>query len=212
MKKKKNITVAVIVVCVLCLGGFIAQRYFNWPVDSDQTSGDIAKSSRFSRKTAGEGVSNMQELLLNDEEYRNNLVVAYVLMQSRAQQFDALVEMSVKAAGEIKDFDDVLKDMKSVKPMVSNVCSSMETAANDLNAALGGENREDLTQNTNNAALAYATLQKQNSLADRFIETADNYLRKSSADDGLKLVRDQWLEYQRMTALLNQDTKSKEEL
>ena len=212
MKKKRNITVAVIVVCVLCLGGFIAQRYCNWSVDNDQTSGDIAKSSRFSRKTVDGGVSNMQELLANDKEYRNNLVVAHTVMQARANQFDALVDMSVEVAGDISDFDAILKDMKAVKPMVKNVCSSMESAGADLNAALGGETRNDLNQNTNNAAVAYSTLQKQNELADRFIEAVDKYVKNSKADDRLKLVRDQWVDYQLMTAALNKDTKATQKL
>ena len=212
MKKKRNITVAVIVVCVLCLGGFIAQRYCNWSVDNDQTSGDIAKSSRFSRKTVDGGVSNMQELLANDKEYRNNLVVAHTVMQARANQFDALVDMSVEVAGDISDFDAILKDMKAVKPMVKNVCSSMASAGADLNAALGGETRHDLNQTTNNAALAYNTLQKQNELADRFIEAVDKYVKKSKADDRLKLVRDQWVDYQLMTAALNKDTKASQKL
>ena len=212
MKKKRNITVTVIVVCVLCLGGFIAQRYCNWSVDNDQTSGDIAKSSRFSRKTVDGGVSNMQELLANDKEYRNNLVVAHTVMQARANQFDALVDMSVEVAGDISDFDAILKDMKAVKPMVKNVCSSMASAGADLNAALGGETRHDLNQTTNNAALAYNTLQKQNELADRFIEAVDKYVKKSKADDRLKLVRDQWVDYQLMTAALNKDTKASQKL
>lgn len=154
----------------------------------------------------------MQELLANDKEYRNNLVVAHTVMQARANQFDALVDMSVEVAGDISDFDAILKDMKAVKPMVKNVCSSMESAGADLNAALGGETRNDLNQNTNNAAVAYSTLQKQNELADRFIEAVDKYVKNSKADDRLKLVRDQWVDYQLMTAALNKDTKATQKL
>ena len=56
---------------------------------------------------------------------------------------------------------------------------------------------------TINASLAYTTLQKQNNLATRFIETTDKYLETAQGDDKLKLVRDQWLEYQQMTAALD---------
>jgi hypothetical protein len=120
--------------------------------------------------------------------------------------------MSEEVAGGIPEFAPVLKDMKAVRPMVENVCASMDQAGADLNAALGGETPKDLAQNTTNAALAYTTLQKQNSLATRFIDTADEYLTKADADDRLKFVRDQWVEYQQLTAILDKDEEAAAEL
>ena len=212
MKQKKSLLIIVVSVIAVCVLGFIASKVFNWPVNADQTSGNVAKSSRFSRKTAEEAASNMQELLLSDEGYKNGLVAAYLVMKTRAQQFGALVDMSEEVAGGIPEFKSVLKDMKAVRPMVENVCVSMDKAGEDLNAALGGETPKDLAQNTTNAALAYTTLQKQNSLATRFIDTADAYLAKAEADSRLKFVRDQWVEYQQLTAALENDEKAAEEL
>lgn len=204
MKKKSAIILAS--VAALCLLGVGLSFVFDWNVDSDKAGGNIAKSTRFSRKTAVDGLSNMQELLENDESFKNGMVVTYLVMNTRAKEFSALVEMSEQAAGGIDVFAPVLKDMKAALPMVRNVCASMEAAGKDLDAALGGGNAKELAQNTNNAALAYSTLQKQNSLADRFIETADNYFAaEGKADAKLAFVRDQWLEYQRLTAALNQD-------
>ena len=59
--------------------------------------------------------------------------------------------------------------------------------------------------NAINAALADTTLQKKNKLADRFIETTDKYLEGAEGDDRLKFVRDQWVDYQKMTAALDGD-------
>ena len=81
-----------------------------------------------------------------------------------------------------------------------------------MNAALDGKECPDLAQSTINASLAYTTLQKQNNLANRFIETTDKYLETAQGDDQLKLVRDQWLEYQQMTAALDGDKTSAEAL
>ena len=212
MKQKKSLLIIVVSVVAVCLLGVIASQVFDWPVNADQTSGNVAKSSRFSRKTAQEAASNMQELLLSDEGYKNGLVAAYLVMKTRAQQFGALADMSEEVAGGIPEFASVLKDMKAVRPMVENVCASMDKAGKDLNDALGGETPKDLAQNTTNAALAYTTLQKQNSLATRFIDTADAYLAKAEADSRLKFVRDQWVEYQQLTAALENDEKAAEEL
>ena len=192
--------------------GFAISYFVEWPIDYNNASGDIAKSSRFSRQLADAGVSNMQELLQNDEEFKNGLVTAYLVMKTRTDQFNALVDMSVEVASGISEFESVLKDMKETQPMINNVCASVEAAGNDLNSALGGETANDLEQNTSNAALAYSTLQKQNNLADQFIEVADNYLKKEDGNDRLKFVRDQWLDYQQVTAALDQNEQLAQEL
>lgn len=212
MKQKKSIIIVLVSVVAVCLLGFVAAKVFNWPVDINNTSGNVAKSSRFSRKTTTEDSNNMKELLLNDEDYKNGIVAAYLVMKTRAQQFDALVDMSNEVAGNIKEFASVLKDMKAAQPMIANVCETMEKAGQDLNSALGGEEAKNLAQNTTNAALAYTTLQKQNGLATRFIDTADAYLAGNAGEDRLKFVRDQWVEYQQLTAILEKDEKAAAEM
>ena len=211
MKSKKGIVV-IVAVAVVCTAGLILSQLVDWTVSARDAGGDIAKSSRFSRKTAAESLTNMEELIANDEGYKNGITVACVVMQTRAAQLAALVDMSNEAAGDIPAFADVLKDMNAVRGMAENVNAQLAEAGADLNAVLGGESRPELTQHTINASLAYTNLQKQNKLADRFIETADQYLKTAEADDQLKLVRDQWEEYQLATAALEGDEEAAEKL
>ncbi len=211
MKSKKGIIILSTVV-LACAVGFIVSPLVDWPVDIDNASGDIAKSSRFARKTAAESLTNMEELIANDEDFKNNMSAIYVVMQTRALQFASLVNMSNEVAGNIPAYADVLKDMNAASEMVKNAGAQIAAAGADLEAALAGESRPDLTQNTINASLAYSTLQKQNKLATRFIETTDKYLETSEADDQLKFVRDQWVNYQQVTAALEGDEKAVEEL
>ena len=208
MKKKTVIILgSVVVVC-----GLFSSLFVDWPVDFSEAGGDIAKANRFSREQASEKLTNMEELLQNDSAFKDGIVAAQVVMQTRAVQFASLVDMSNEVAGGIPAFAEVLKDMNAASEMVENVNNSLAEAGGDLNAALGGEERPDLAQNTINASLAYTTLQKQNKLATRFIETTDKYLETAKADDQLKFVRDQWLEYQQMTAALEGDKESAEAL
>ena len=209
MKKKGIIILSVVSVIVL---GFLASCLFDWPVDTDSASGNIAKSSRFSRKTSTESIANMEELLRNDEEYRNGVVMAYSLMQTRAMQFSALVDMSNQVAGSIPEFEGVLKDMNDAVPIITNVSESLAAAGEDLNCALEGEPCKNLEQNTINASLAYSTLQKQNEIANRFIATTDKYQQKAKGSDELKFVRDQWMDYQKMTAALEGNEKAGKQL
>ena len=196
----------------VCALGLILSQLVDWPVSANNAGGDIAKSSRFSRKTAAESLTNMEELIANDEGYKNGITVAYVVMQTRAAQFAELVDLSNEAAGDIPAFAGVLKDMNVVRGMAENVNAQLAEAGEDLNAVLGGESRPELTQHTINASLAYTNLQKQNKLADRFIETADQYLKTAEADDQLRLVRDRWEEYQLATAALEGDEAAAERL
>ena len=210
MKKKSIIILSsVIAICGL---GWVSSHVIDWPVDLSDASGDIAKAAKFSREEVSKDLTNMEELLQTDSAFRDDIVVAQVVMQTRAAQFGTLVDMSNEVAGNIPAFAEVLKEMNASREMVDNVASSLAESAEKLNAALSGEECPDLAQSTINASLAYTTLQKQNNLANRFIETTDKYLETAQGDDKLKLVRDQWLDYQQMTAALEGDKASAEAL
>ena len=210
MKNKKVFIIAACIIVVAAVG-VILSPMVDWPVDSDKSSGDIGKAERFSREET-EPISNMQELLQNDSAYKDGIVVSYVVMQTRAQQFDALVEMTNEAAGSVKEFADVLAQLNANREMIGNVCEQLKTAGDNLEAVLAGKDCPEVEQNTINAALAYTTLQKQNQLAKKFIEVADSYLKENDGTDQLKLVRDSWVDYQQMTAALDGDEKAADEL
>ena len=211
MKNNKGIIILASVVGV-CAAAYALSRIIDWPVDSEKAGGNIAKSSRFSRKTEAEGLSNMEELLASDPSFKNGIVASHMVMQTRALHFGALVDMSNEVAKDIPAYAGVLQDMNQARDIVNNVCASLDAAGKDLNAALDGEKCPELAQNTINASLAYTTLQKQNKLADQFIDITDRYLQNNDADDRLKFVRDQWVDYQQMTAALENDIKRAEEL
>ena len=209
--KKKSIIILCSVAAVWAIG-LVTSRFVDWPVNSNDTSGDIAKAARFSREQASEKLSNMEELLKTDSAYKDGIVAAQVVMQTRAAQFGTLVDLSNEVAGNIPAFAEVLKEMNANREVVNNVTNSLVESADNLNAALDGEESPKLAQSTINASLAYTTLQKQNKLATRFIETTDKYLETAQGNDQLKFVRDQWLEYQQMTAALEGDKASAEAL
>ena len=210
MKKKSTIILgSVVAVCALCL---VLSQFIDWPINFNEADGDIAKSDKFSRKQDTEKLTNMEELLQADSAFKDGMVAAQVVMQARAIQFGSLADMSNEVAGNIPAFAEVLKDMNATNEVVTNVNNSLMESGDNLNAALDGKECPDLAQKTINASLAYTTLQKQNSLATRFIETTDKYLETNQGDDRLKFVRDQWLEYQQTTAALEGDKASAEAL
>lgn len=211
MKTKKG-SILLISAAAIIVAGVLLSIFANWPVDRSGARGDIAKASRFSRQTAAESLSNLEELIRSDEDYKNAVVVSYVVMQMRAEQFGTLVDMSNEVAGEIPAFAGVLGKMNEVREMADNACATLAEAGESLEAILGGESRPEVGQQTNNAALAYLALQKQNKLATQFIDTADNYLAANEGSDELKFARDQWLEYQQATASLEGDSKLEKKL
>ena len=192
-------------VAALCTMGLMASQHIDWAVNYSDASGDIAKSERFSLRQSVEKLTNMEELIQNDSAYKDGIVTAYVVMQTRAIQFGSLVDMSNEVAGDIPEFAEVLNDMNEARKTVTNVNNALTQAGEDLNAALNGEECPDLTQNTINASLAYTTLQRQNKLANHFIEITDKYLETAEGDDRLKFVRDQWVDYQTQSCNLSQE-------
>ena len=209
--KKKGIIILCSVIA-LCAIGLVSSHFIDWPVDLNDADGDIAKAAKFSREQASEKLTNMEELLQTDSAFKDGIVAAQVVMQTRAIQFASLVDMSYEVAGDIPAYADVLKDMKASLEVVTNANNSLAEAVGDLNAALEGKECPDLEQNTINGAMAYTTLQKQNKLANRFIEVTDKYLETAQGNDRLKFVRDQWLEYQQMTAALEGNKENAEAL
>lgn len=206
MKKKKTIILASLI--ALCAIGLLSSFLFSWPVSTESASGNIGKVSRFSRKVVTEPIDNMEELLRTDEDYKSSIVLAYSVMYSRAVQFGTLVDMSNQAAGGIPEFEGILQEMNDNVPVFANVANALVDAGKDLNTVLSDMPCPEVSQSTMNAALSYTTLQKQNGLADRFIETTDKYVKLTEAPEELMLVRDLWVDYQQMTAALEGDKKA----
>ena len=207
---KKKLTIIVCSVLAVLVVGLLVNHFFNWPINTNDASGDISKASRFSREMESEKLTNMEELLKNDTTFKEGIVLAQVVMQTRAAQFGTLVDMSNEVAGNIPDFAEVLKEMNATLEMVNNVVNSLIKSGQDLDNALSGKECANLEQTTINASLAYTTLQKQNKLANKFIETTDKYLKTAEGSDVLKFVRDQWVDYQKMTAALEGDKDAAE--
>ena len=83
---KKRLIIILGCVAALLVAGALSSHYLNWPVDSDEASGDIGKATRFSREMESEGLSNMEELLKTDSAFKDGIVAAQVIMQTRAAQ------------------------------------------------------------------------------------------------------------------------------
>lgn len=206
MKKKNTIILASLI--ALCAIGLLSSFLFSWPVSTESAHGNVGKVSRFSRKVVTEPIDNMEELLRTDEDYKSSIVLAYSVMYSRAVQFGTLVDMSNQAAGGIPEFEGILQEMNDMAPVFTNVANALVDAGKDLNTVLSDMPCPEVSQSTMNAALSYTTLQKQNGLADRFIETTDKYVKLTEAPEELMLVRDLWVDYQQMTAALEGDKKA----
>ena len=200
MKKKTLIILSVVAAVVVA--GFVLTNLINWPVDVSKTEGDIGKVARFSHEADYEKLTNMEELLKTDSAYQENILMAYAVMQTRAAQFASLVDLSNQVAGKIPEYAPLIQKMNEVGRMVNNVNAQLKETGKNLDDALGGRECPELTQNAINTMLAYTQLQKQNALANQFIETTDKYLANAKGSDQLKLVRDQWVDYQKLTAAL----------
>lgn len=211
---KKKTLIILCVAAVVVVAGLVSSNLIHWPVDASKAEGDIGKVARFSREADAEKLTNMEELLRTDSDYQEAMVMSYALMQLRSEQFASLVDMSNQVAGKIPEYAPLIQKMNGIGKMVNNVNAQLNDVGKQMEKALSGEECPELTQNTINASLAYTQLQKQNALADQFIETTDKYLANAKGSDQLKLVRDQWVDYQKLTAAIEdnkEDAKALDE-
>ena len=128
----------------------------------------------------------MEELLKTDSAFKDGIVAAQVIMQTRAVQFGSLVDMSNEVAGDIPAFAKVLKDMNDTREMVENVTNSLIESGQNLDAALGGEECADLEQTTINASLAYTNVMSsaQRVSSQQVLPNQVNEVIKSTAAAG----------------------------
>ena len=159
-----------------------------------------------------EPLVDMEEGLRRDTTYQQKIATAHTVMQARTLQFDVLSDLSIETAGNLTEFDDILHEIRATRPQLSNIYNQLVLSGEDLDAALSGKPCPDLKKHFINASLAYATLQKQNILAGRFIEAVDSNVRENPASDELKFVRDAWVDYQKMTAVLKGDALSAQKM
>ena len=129
MKKKNIILCSLVVICAI---GLVASIFIDWPVDFSKSDGDIAKAAKFSREEVSKDLSNMEELIKTDSAFRDDIVTAQVVMQTRAAQFGTLVNLSNEVAGNIPAFAEVLKDMNAQRELVDNVASSLAESADNV--------------------------------------------------------------------------------
>ena len=211
---KKKTLIILCVAAVVVVAELVSSNLIHWPVDASKAEGDIGKVARFSRDADAEKLTNMEELLRTDSDYQEGMVMSYALMQLRSEQFASLVDLSNQVAGQIAEYAPLIQKMNGIGKMVNNVNAQLNDVGKQMEKALSGEECPELTQNTINASLAYTQLQKQNALANQFIETTDKYLANAKGSDQLKLVRDQWVDYQKLTAALEgnkEDVKALDE-
>ena len=91
-------------VVAICAIGFITSFFVDWPVELHKADGDIAKAARVSREQVSDKLTNMEELLQTDSAFKDGIVVAQVVMQTRTVQFGTLVDISNEVAGNIPEF------------------------------------------------------------------------------------------------------------
>lgn len=207
MNYKEGFIILILAVEIV-LAGLILSMIAGCHADHEQSGGNTGLMMHDWDKFPTEPLDDMEEGLRCDTTYQQNIATAHTVMQARTLQFDVLSDLSSETAGNLTEFDDILHEIRATRPQLSNIYNQLVLSGEDLDAALSGKPCPDLKKHFINVSLAYATLQKQNILADRFIEAVDGYVRKNPAGDELKFARDAWVDYQKMTAVLKGDALS----
>lgn len=201
MNKNVKKIILIVIACIAC---FVLGAFFGWPVDRAGSRGDISKAGRFHKAVITEEARLQQEYLQSDTAYRDQSLYAFTVMNSRVNEFLALAELTQSVVADNEAYADVLATLDAAQPIAANAVKAFEQTATDLDAILGGSVVPGYEQDANNAMLAYIKLQTANDVARQIVQVTDQQV---GADTALLAVRDSWLSYDLVTAMLNDDER-----
>lgn len=201
MKKSVKNGLVAVVACVAC---YVLGSLIGWPVNKNDARGNISKAVRYNKSVISDDAKAVQEFIQSDDEYREQSVYAFMVMDARVNEFVELAQLSVAAAGDREEFAGVVKALNDALPMALNARKAFEQTAVDLNALLEGSSPVvSYEQNSNNAMLAYIKLQTLNPVCEEFVHITDALA--GCDDEDLLFARDGWVSYNLVSAMLDDD-------
>ena len=199
-KSKNAVIIVVAAVVAYALGAVIGFP----PVAGDLSKGDIAKVSRYSRNVVSPALSLVQEKLQADTSYRTQTLDMFTVVSARLSGFESLCELSLQATEGLDEFDAINTKLQANIPTAQNAALRGEEMVQALNDLVAGKKVDNFEQLSNNIVISYLLVDKEVSLGKTFVELADARLEKAN-DDKLAFVRDMWMDYCAIDAVLNGD-------
>jgi len=196
MKKTK---IGIIVACV-AIGFYVIGAMIGWPGKSPLLAGDAANASKSKIKVVNIDQDAIQEKLKSDTTYCNEMLAAVGMMQINAQQFETLLDVTIKNCGSVAKLKTCIEQMKDFQETAHNANLAINQVATDMELLTKGEKVLSFEQDLNNASLSFSILDRASTLADMFVDEVNKLDEKNET---LETLQAEWLSFAFSNSLLN---------
>ena len=186
--------------------GYAAGSIIGWPnTNGGLMSGDIGKVNKFNKEVASPEIKALQEKLMTDEEYRNEMILSYNLIDLHFDSFADLVKTTAEVTGDIPEFSEANKKFKSLETKAFNIEQLSEKTMKSLSKLIEGKDAPEYEQLSHNSMIAFMQIGESKTEIKGFVESADNFLKGKDLKQYKKFAfaRDQWIAYLMYDAILN---------
>ena len=205
MKTKSFVAILISVVSGFGLGYVCADI----ATGDENGKGDITKVSKYSKNVVSPQASAFQEQILNDPQVYDQTRASLVVLSSRMNDFDNLVDIAVKSGNGIDELAPAIAQIKRISDLSANAKNAAVAAADSFNGMIEGKkaSASDYETASRNLTLAYLMVDRQLNVGKEYVSSVDAYLKGRKIEDNLDLAlsRDLWAGYCAGQAVLNND-------
>lgn len=206
--KKNTITIILVSVCTL-VAGYVIGAFLGWPdINNDSISGDVGKVKRHKTEVVDETDMKLLENKLKfDTDFQAQTAYTLTFMSARISEFKENAALTVQTISKYPEFQKYQQPMETLAEMSTNAQQSAEDALAALVKISNGENGTSYEDLSNKAVLAYIMLDKGLATSRDFVADADAFLKGKRVMDyeQLAFLRDTWVSYNFIQAVLDQD-------
>lgn len=203
---KKSILILISVITLIA--GYFIGAFVGIPrVNNDQLSGAIGKASKHKSTVSGTDIAAIENKLRNDADFLAQTSYCFAYMSSRISEFKQNVAYTLEVVSLYPEFEPYKTTMGDLLKMASNAETSASAALESLSKIIEGDKIVNYEEAANNAAISYALLDRGLSLSRSFIADANSFLKDKKVQDyqNLAFIRDRWVEYNYIEAVLTED-------
>lgn len=205
MKNSKVLIAAICVVAGFGLGYLCAQCSFG----EGNGTGDITKVSKYSKAVVSPQTSAFQEKIMNDPEAYKQAEASLVVLSTRMNDFDLLVDYAITSGEGIEELAPVIAKIESLSQLSDNAVAAAMTASDAFHDMAEGKKAGAASYETasQNLALAFLMIDRQIGVGKEYVSEVDAYLKGKKAGENLNLSlsRDLWAGYCAGQAIINCD-------
>lgn len=206
MATKKS-TIVIISILTLVVGYVLGGIIGIPPTNLDRIPGDIGKVNKHKSDVVNENEALLEQKLRTDSTFMAQTTYTLAFISARIGEFKENAALTSEVVADYPQVQQYQQSMSDLAAVAANAEVSAASALEALTKISLGQEGGSYEEFSNNAILSYLLLEKGLTTATNFINDVDAFLKGKKIEDyqSLAFVRDIWVNYNLVTAVLNED-------